>query len=64
MVKDNYLLGMFSLHGIPPMPAGVPQIDISFDLDGNGILAVYGIEKSSGIQNRVTMENSKGVSFV
>jgi L1 cell adhesion molecule like protein len=54
------LLGTFELSGIPPAPRGVPQIDVSFELDANGILNVSATEKSSGKTNKVTITNDKG----
>ena len=60
MTKDNNLLGKFSLEGIPPMPRGVPQIEITFDIDLNGILNVSAVEKSSGKEQKITITNDKG----
>ena len=60
MTKDNNLLGKFSLEGIPPMPRGVPQIEITFDIDSNGILNVSAVEKSSGKEQKITITNDKG----
>jgi len=60
MTRDNNLLGKFSLDGIPPMPRGVPQIDVTFDIDANGILNVSAIEKSTGKENKITITNDKG----
>ena len=57
--KDNNLLGTFRLEGIPPMPRGVPQIEIAYDLDANGILNVSASEKSSGKSNKITITNDK-----
>lgn len=58
--KDNNCLGTFELMGIPPAPRGVPQIEIAFDIDANGILNVSAIEKGSGKQNKITITNDKG----
>jgi L1 cell adhesion molecule like protein len=58
--KDNNLLGTFRLEGIPPMPRGVPQIEITYDLDANGILNVSASEKSTGKTNKITIRNDKG----
>jgi heat shock protein 1/8 len=58
--KDNNLLGRFRLEGIPPMPRGVPQIEITYDLDANGILNVAAAEKSTGKSNKITITNDKG----
>ena len=54
------LLGKFELSGIPPAPRGVPQIDVSFDIDANGILNVTAIDKSTGKENKITITNDKG----
>lgn len=58
MTKDNHKLGEFQLSGIPPMPRGVPQIEITYDIDANGILNVSAVEKSSGRENKITIENN------
>ncbi|KAI8845879.1 hsp71-like protein [Chytriomyces cf. hyalinus JEL632] len=58
--KDNNLLGKFELSGIPPAPRGVPQIDVTFDVDANGILNVSAVDKSTGKQNKITITNDKG----
>ena len=58
--KDNNKLGEFTLHGIPPMPRGVPQIEICYELDSNGILTVTASEKSSGKSENITVTNDKG----
>merc|ERR1712108_111122 len=60
MTKDNNLLGKFELAGIPPAPRGVPQIEVTFDIDANGILNVTAMDKSSGKQNKITITNDKG----
>lgn len=60
MTKDNNLLGKFQLDGIPPMPRGVPQIEVSFDVDANGILNVTAAEKSTGKSQKITITNDKG----
>ena len=60
MTRDNHLLGTFELSGIPPAPRGVPQIDVSFDLDANGILNVSAQDKSTGSKNQITITNEKG----
>ena len=62
MTKDCVLLGEFDLGGIPPMPRGVPQIEISYDLDANGILNVSAAEKSTGKSNKITITNDKSRS--
>jgi len=60
MTKDNNLLGKFELTGIPPAPRGVPQIEVTFDIDANGILNVSAHDKSTGRQNKITITNDKG----
>jgi len=60
MTKDNNVLGKFQLEGIPPMPRGVPQIDVTFDIDANGILNVNAMEKSTGKEQKITIKNDKG----
>jgi len=62
MTKDCDLMGQFDLAGIPPMPRGVPQIEISYDLDANGILNVSASEKSTGKSNKITITNDKSRS--
>jgi len=58
--KDNQLLGKFELSGIPPAPRGVPQIEVTFDLDANGILNVNAEDKSTGKSKKITITNDKG----
>ena len=58
--KDCNLLGKFELTGIPPAPRGVPQIEVTFDLDANGILNVSASDKTTGKSNRITITNDKG----
>jgi len=60
MTKDCNLLGKFNLDGIPPMPRGVPQIEVTYDIDANGILNVSSVEKSTGKENKITITNDKG----
>ncbi|XP_068241900.1 heat shock 70 kDa protein cognate 4-like [Palaemon carinicauda] len=60
MTKDNNLLGKFELSGIPPAPRGVPQIEVTFDVDANGILNVSAVDKSTGKENKITITNDKG----
>jgi L1 cell adhesion molecule like protein len=60
MTKDNNLLGTFNLTGIPPAPRGVPQIEVSFDLDSNGILNVSAKDSSTGKSEQITIKNDKG----
>ena len=58
--KDNNLLGKFQLDGIPPMPRGAPQIEVTYDIDANGILTVSALEKSTGKEQKITIKNDKG----
>jgi heat shock protein 1/8 len=58
--QDNNLLGTFDLSGIPPAPRGVPQIEVSFDLDANGILTVNASDKSTGKSEKIVITNDKG----
>ncbi|EDO16945.1 hypothetical protein Kpol_1041p2 [Vanderwaltozyma polyspora DSM 70294] len=58
--KDNNILGKFELAGIPPAPRGVPQIEVTFDVDSNGILNVSAVEKGTGKTNKITITNDKG----
>jgi len=60
MTRDNHLLGKFELAGIPPAPRGVPQIEVTFDIDANGILNVSAQDKSSGKVEKITIANDKG----
>merc|ERR1712209_203684 len=60
MTKDNNLLGKFHLDGIPPAPRGVPQVEVTFDIDANGILNVSAQDKSTGKSNQITITNEKG----
>jgi molecular chaperone DnaK (HSP70) len=58
--KDNNLLGSFHLDGIPPMPRGQPQIEVSFDVDANGIMNITAEEKTTKKTNNITITNDKG----
>merc|ERR1712113_991371 len=58
--KDNNLLGKFELSGIPPAPRGVPQIEVTFDIDADGILNVSALEKGTGKTNKIVITNDKG----
>ena len=58
--RDNNKLGEFQLNGIPPMPRGIPQVEITYDVDANGILNVSAVEKSSGKTEKITVKNEKG----
>lgn len=60
MTRDNNLLGKFELTGIPPAPRGVPQIEVTFDIDANGILNVSAEDKTTGNKNKITITNDKG----
>ncbi|TPX70330.1 hypothetical protein SpCBS45565_g01714 [Spizellomyces sp. 'palustris'] len=60
LTKDNNLLGKFELSGIPPAPRGVPQIDVTFDIDANGILNVSAQDKTTGKSSKITITNDKG----
>ena len=60
LTRDNNNLGKFQLDGIPPMPRGVPQIEVTFDIDANGILNVSAAEKSTGKSQKITITNDKG----
>uniref|UniRef100_A0A8C6VXR4 Heat shock 70kDa protein 5 n=1 Tax=Nothobranchius furzeri TaxID=105023 RepID=A0A8C6VXR4_NOTFU len=60
MDKDNNLLGKFELTGISPASRGMPQIDVTFDIDTNGILNVFSTDKSTGKENKITITNNKG----
>lgn len=57
MTKDNHLLGKFDLNGIPPAPRGVPQIEVTFEIDVNGILKVTAEDKGTGIKEKITITN-------
>ncbi|CAO3590686.1 unnamed protein product [Absidia cylindrospora] len=58
--KDNNILGKFELSGIPPAPRGVPQVEVTFDVDANGILNVSALDKTTGKSNKITITNDKG----
>merc|ERR1712127_41323 len=60
MTKDNHLLGKFNLEGIPPAPRGTPQIEVTFDIDANGILNVHAADKVTGKSEKITITNDKG----
>jgi heat shock protein 5 len=60
MTKDNHLLGKFELSGIPPAPRGVPQIEVTFELDVDGILNVAAEDKGTGSKEQITITNDKG----
>jgi L1 cell adhesion molecule like protein len=60
LTKDNNILGKFQLDDIPPAPRGVPQIEVTFDLDANGVLNVNAVDKAGGKSNKITITNDKG----
>ena len=60
MTKNNNELGTFQLDGIPPAPRGVPQIEVSFDVDANGIMNIEAVEKGTGKSEKITISNDKG----
>jgi molecular chaperone DnaK len=62
MARDNRTLGRFHLDGIPPAPRGVPQIEVTFDIDANGILNVSARDKATGKQQNITITASSGLS--
>ena len=62
MAADNRLLGQFNLEGIPPAPMGTPQVEVTFGIDANGILAVSAKDKGSGREQRITIQSSGGLS--
>lgn len=62
MARDNKLIGNFRLDGIAPAPRGLPQIEVTFDIDANGILNVSAKDKSTGKEQKITITNSSGLS--
>ncbi len=62
MAADNRLLGVFQLVGIPPAPRGVPQVEVTFDIDANGILNVSAKDKATGKEQKITITSSSGLS--
>jgi endoplasmic reticulum chaperone BiP len=60
LVKDNHLLGKFDMTGIPPAPRGVPQIEVTFQIDENSILSVTAKERGTGKTESITITNDKG----
>ena len=61
MISDNKVLGNFRLDGIPPAPRGTPQIEVTFDIDANGILHVSAVDKGSGKEQKISIEGSSGL---
>ena len=64
MATDNKLLGQFQLIGIPPAPRGVPQIEVTFDIDANGIVNVHARDKGTGKEQQIVIQSSGGLSKV
>jgi molecular chaperone DnaK len=62
MARDNKSLGQFNLEGIPPAPRGMPQIEVTFDIDANGILHVSAKDKATGKENKITIKANSGLS--
>ena len=62
MARDNKQIGLFNLDGITPAPRGIPQIEVTFDIDANGILSVSAIDKATGKEQKITIEASSGLS--
>ena len=62
MASDNKTIGRFHLDGIPPAPRGIPQIEVSFDIDANGILHVSAKDKGTGKQQSIRIEASSGLT--
>ena len=64
MARDNKLLGQFQLVGIPPAPRGVPQVEVTFDIDANGIVNVHARDKGTGKEQQIVIQSSGGLSKV
>ena len=64
MAADNKILGQFQLVGIPPAPRGVPQIEVTFDIDANGIVNVSARDKGTGKEQQIVIQSSGGLSKV
>lgn len=62
MAKDNKMVGMFNLDGIAPARRGIPQIEVTFDIDANGIVSVSAVDKATGKEQHITIENSNSLS--
>ena len=59
MTKDNHLLGKFDITGVPPAPRGVPQIEVTFEIDANGVLHVSAEDKGTGNKEQITITNDQ-----
>ena len=64
MAADNKILGQFQLVGIPPAPRGVPQVEVTFDIDANGIVNVHARDKGTGKEQQIVIQSSGGLSKV
>src|SRR6185503_4585143 len=62
MAADNKILGQFDLMGLPPAPRGVPQIEVSFDIDANGIVNVHARDKATGKEQQIRIQASGGLT--
>src|SRR5918992_1027173 len=62
LARDNRTLGRFQLTGLPPAPRGVPQIDVTFDIDANGIVSVKAVDKATGKEQAITISGASGLS--
>ncbi len=62
MARDNRTLGRFHLVGLPPAPRGVPQVEVAFDIDANGIVNVTAKDKATGKEQKITISGSGGLS--
>lgn len=62
MAVDNKLLGRFRLDGIPPAPRGIPQVEVTFDIDADGIVNVSAVDKATGVKQQITIENDSSLS--
>src|SRR5688572_13396284 len=62
MARDNRTLGKFHLDGIPPAPRGIPQVEVTFDIDANGIVNVQAKDKGTGKEQKITITSSSGLS--